>query len=296
MKELMREFPPIVLNKEVNNSKNISFNKDGIFMAIPKGEKFFIWFTKYKGKSISIIINKRNKKMEPLLASYDISLCLGTVIYGTKIMLKGKVFFTVEDIFYFKGKRLYNNFSINKKYINDFLLAIKNDPKFIMFGYPVYDKNYDALINMIKDIYYPIYSIQYRDLKKNIPYLTKIVKDEIKEKVITFIVKPNIKQDIYKLFCRDDTFYSYAHIPNIKTSVFMNSIFRNIVENKNIDLIEESEDEDDFEITDERKFMKDVNTYIDCKYSDKFKMWIPISQAKITILETKETIRKIELS
>ena len=40
--------------------------------------------------------------------------------------------------------------------------------------------------------------------------------------------------------------------------------------------LEESEDEDDFEITDERKFMKDVNTYIDCKYSDKFKMWIPI--------------------
>ena len=66
MKELMIDFPPIVLNKEVKNSKNMSLHKDGIFMAIPKGEKFFIWFTKYKGKSISIIINKRNKKVETL--------------------------------------------------------------------------------------------------------------------------------------------------------------------------------------------------------------------------------------
>ena len=296
MKELMIDFPPILLNKEVKNSKNMSLHKDGIFMAIPKGEKFFIWFTKYKGKSISIIINKRNKKMETLLCSYDISLCLGTVIYGTKNTIDGKSIFSVEDIFYFKGKRLYNNFVVNKRYINHFLQSIKNDSNFIIFGCPVYDKKYDILISKIKDICYPIYSIQYRDLKKNMPYLTKQIKCEKKEKIVTFIVKSDVTHDIYKLFCKDDTFYSYAHIPNINTSYFMNSIFRNIVENKNIDLIEESEDEDDFEITDERKFMKDVNTYIDCKYSDKFKMWIPISQAKITILETKETIRKIELS
>lgn len=296
MKELMKDFPPIIFNKEVVDSKNMSLSKDGIFMAIPKGEKFFIWFTKYKGKCISIIINKRNKKMETLQCSYNISLSLGTVVYGTKIIIKNKIFFSIEDIFYFKGKRLHNNYSINKIFINKFLLLIKNDSRFIIFGCPVYNKNYDTLINMIKNISYPIYSIQYRDLKKSMPYFTKKIKDENKEKIVTFIVKPNIKQDIYKLYCKDDIFYSYAHIPNIKTSIFMNSIFRNIIENNDIDLIEESEDEEEFEITDERRFVKDVNTYVDCEYSEKFKMWVPVCLSKTTNLETKDNIHKIELS
>ena len=57
----------------------------------------------------------------------------------------------------------------------------------------------------------------------------------------------------------------------------MNSIFRNIKENENLDYIEESEDEDEFENTNPNKYVylnKKVN--MECKFNYKFKKWIPI--------------------
>ena len=295
MRELLKQFPRITFHKE-EKTNNISFNNDGIFMAIPKGEKFFLWFTKYKGDPICILVNKRNRKTEKILCSFDITLSLGTIICGTKFMLKNQLFFTMEDIFYFKGKQIYDNFKIKKKYLNDVLMSIHNDSTFIIFGFPVYNVNYKILINMIKNIYYPIYSIQYRNLIKDMPYLTKQIKQEKKEKRAIFSISPDLRQDIYRLNCKNNEFYSYAHIPNLKTSIFMNDMFRKIKENKDIDLIEESEDENDFEITGETKYVKNIHIHIECKYSEKFKMWVPESVSKTKRLETKETIRKIELS
>jgi hypothetical protein len=54
--------------------------------------------------------------------------------------------------------------------------------------------------------------------------------------------------------------------------VFMNSLFRNIKENSNLDLLEESddEDEDDFVYLDREYKMR-------CKYNKQFKKWIPFS-------------------
>jgi hypothetical protein len=45
-------------------------------------------------------------------------------------------------------------------------------------------------------------------------------------------------------------------IPNLKSSVYMNNHFRNIKENRNIDYIEESDDEDDFQNTDCNKYVE----------------------------------------
>jgi hypothetical protein len=68
-----------------------------------------------------------------------------------------------------------------------------------------------------------------------------------------------------------------AYIPNYKTSVMMNSLFRKIRENRNLDYIEESDDEDDFENIAEDKY---VNLYknllMECEFHPKFKKWIPL--------------------
>jgi len=70
--------------------------------------------------------------------------------------------------------------------------------------------------------------------------------------------------------------YDIAYIPNIKTSVFMNNIFRNIRENKNIDYIEESDDEDNFENTAEDKYVDLKKVVImECSFHNKFKKWVP---------------------
>ena len=71
-----------------------------------------------------------------------------------------------------------------------------------------------------------------------------------------------------------------AGIQSLRTSVFMNGIFRRIRENENLDLAEESEDEADFENTDMNKYVDlEKVALIECVFSQKHKKWIPVRLA-----------------
>ena len=57
----------------------------------------------------------------------------------------------------------------------------------------------------------------------------------------------------------------------------MNSLFRNIKENDNLDALEESDDEDEFENTKIDKYVYlDKKLEIKCVYLQKFNKWKPI--------------------
>jgi hypothetical protein len=58
----------------------------------------------------------------------------------------------------------------------------------------------------------------------------------------------------------------------------MNNLFRKIRENQNLDYIEESEDEEDFEDSNENKYV-DLNKILlmECFFHNKFKKWIPLN-------------------
>ena len=64
-----------------------------------------------------------------------------------------------------------------------------------------------------------------------------------------FKVKASLAADNYQLYTNEDHFYETAMIPTYKCSVMMNTLFRNIKENANLDLLEESDDDEDFENT-----------------------------------------------
>ena len=107
-----------------------------------------------------------------------------------------------------------------------------------------------------------------------------IYKPQYKQLTV-FNVIADIQYDIYHLFAcgknKNLVYHNIAYIPDIKTSVFMNNIFRNIRENKNLDYIEESDNEDDFENIAEDKYVylnKSCN--IECVFHPKFKKWIPV--------------------
>jgi hypothetical protein len=161
--------------------------------------------------------------------------------------------------------------------------------------------------NINASIGYTVHHLQYRMLSNIAPYLNisltrkintpatdKNIENQIKtycKPVIdfskpqykyptTFHVIADIQFDIYHLFAfgknKSLVYYNVACIPDYKTSIFMNGLFRNIRENKNLDYIEESDDDDDFENVAEDKYV-DVNKtlLIECIYSPKFKKWIP---------------------
>jgi hypothetical protein len=98
----------------------------------------------------------------------------------------------------------------------------------------------------------------------------------------TFLLKPDIQNDIYYvLHNKDDPITDktmIAHIPNYKTSVMMNSMFRNIKENRNLDALEESDDEEEFADKDTNKSQfVDLNKCVrmTCMFNHRFKRWQP---------------------
>ena len=92
----------------------------------------------------------------------------------------------------------------------------------------------------------------------------------------TFWVMADIQNDIYHLYNDTNSYVDVAYIPNYNTSVYMNSLFRNIRENNNLDYLEESEDEESFQDTRPDKYV-DLNKRIKlaCIYNKKFRKWVP---------------------
>jgi hypothetical protein len=93
----------------------------------------------------------------------------------------------------------------------------------------------------------------------------------------TFVIRPDAQNDIYYVLHRRDEPIMpntmIAHIPNYKTSVMMNALFRNIKENRNLDALEESDDEEE-ELTP----LVDLNKCMPmlCAFNHRFKRWQPV--------------------
>jgi hypothetical protein len=111
-----------------------------------------------------------------------------------------------------------------------------------------------------------------KSLKKPVEYTNNKQKERI------FKVKADIQTDIYHLYDTSSNKYiDIAYIPSYDTCVLMNSLFRNIKENRNLDLLEESDDEDEFENNQVDKFVFLEKEYtMACSYHYKFKKWVPL--------------------
>lgn len=93
-----------------------------------------------------------------------------------------------------------------------------------------------------------------------------------------FWVTADLQSDIYHL---EDPRQRYqvdvAYIPNYRVSVFMNTLFRRIKENQNLDDIEHSDDEDEFYDTRVDKYLQpNQRLFMEFVYHKKFRRWIPI--------------------
>jgi hypothetical protein len=184
-----------------------------------------------------------------------------------------------------------------------------------IFGLPVLSNNYESLLSNISLLPYKINSIKLRffDYKNHrnifiIKYFNNNINNQsnnqsnnqtnnqsnyqsnnqtnyknckpLTTNYRTFFVKPDIEPDIYYLYNNidDKNYFDLAYIPDFKTSKFMNSLFRNIKENDNLDALEESDSESEFENSNIDKFVYLERTYkMNCIFNTKFKKWCPIN-------------------
>lgn len=92
-----------------------------------------------------------------------------------------------------------------------------------------------------------------------------------------FTIRPDIQNDIYYVLYNPDEPITantmIAHIPNYKTSVMMNSLFRNIKENRNLDALEESDDENEAQVP---LVNLEKSLQMTCVFCHRFKRWQPV--------------------
>jgi hypothetical protein len=207
------------------------------------------------------------------------------------------------------GEKLIKITTMLKKDLNQ----ISYNKSFIVFGLPLIAKTNEELERKIEKIVYKIDSIQFNLFNRVNNYLfmnyTKYLESKankveriisLEEKVlyknnvksqpkreIVFNVRAGIQDDIYHLYCINNELkeeeHSIANISDYNSSVKMNKLFRIIKENENLDALEESDDEEEFENENIDKFVHLDRSYkMICQFNHKFKKWTPIKIANET--------------
>lgn len=286
----------VLHNKVASPEQN---NKILCYRLIPKGKKGFLWITRKENTSQSIcyFIEVNTKTKQPI-KSQDMMVCFdkkltsgnkGTLLYGTIMKYKNSDIFSIEDIYFFKSQNVFNMNWGNKmqlfcKLFDDmYIRNIEYDKNTLnIFISPFYKNDLPieyGLNNTCNDIYSIQYILKYKD-NTNSNVLTYILKKQDLEKKCRFLIKSNIQEDIYELYCIDKnnsiSYFNIANIPDYKTSVMMNKYFRNIKENYNLDALEESDDEDNFQNIDDEKYIFSVIHSFECIFCEKMRSWIPI--------------------
>lgn len=287
-------------------------NYDLVF-AIPEGINAYIWFTNYNSKDVCIILELLNNQINSIYikpACFHFHLCFGTILYGTLFKCKEYTHFSLEDIFYYKGKdvsswKLMEKINIYQHFFQNDINQIAYNKSFLIIGLPLICYKEEECRNKCNSLPYKIRYLEYRFLNNTSSSVIfyeeygKLINTKIyvntntnkyintftqshkykyaKKQEVVFQVRPDLQNDIYHLYMNNgNKFHSIAYIPDYNTSVKMNKLFRNIKENDNLDTLEESDDEEEFQNEKIDKFV-----YLDkfynmiCYYSYKFKKWVP---------------------
>lgn len=332
-KTVLSRFPQFELSYETISHKKVSDPYD-IALAIPMGKKYYVWFS-FEGKCnvcylLEITRDKRIGAIVELAIPVNQSMALGSVLYGTLVLVEGmnQSVFVIEDIFYYKGiSTKHHTFSEKLGAIENMFLDkfVVNTAK-IAFALPVMwcDNIFDDIHSKahIDNCGYTVHHVQYRSLVQTMPYINMSAKPKtgISEQPsavqlteptfygiipplsyskpqykypTNFLIRADVQFDIYHLFALDNTvgvnrsevYCGLACIPNYEKSIFMNGLFRNIRENLNLDYIEESDDEEDFEDTRLDKYVDSAKTLImECVFHKKFKKWVPVKVSPLSSL------------
>jgi hypothetical protein len=238
------------------------------------------------------------------------ALALGTIIYGTYFLHYNRHHFTCEQLYYYKGLPI-----AQKPYLQLLLDMFTNEVEQVRYtadslvvGLPVMTETYEEALEQMEQLPYKAYGVAALAssaygktpppaYSAHAPLATShataplatayaapahahapapLATSNLGNKAI-FKVKADLAADNYQLYTAEDLFYETAMVPTYKCSVMLNTLFRKIKENANLDLLEESDDEEEFENTKIDKFVDlEKMVLMECVYSKRFKKWQPI--------------------
>ena len=288
---LLQEVPFVKLSYEnIGHKKVDAFDYISI---IPRGGKCFLWF--YNATTCYLVKLEKRQKVD--IFKVPISFppeYTGSLLYGTFFHHEGKKIISIENSWMVDQQTQMQTWGDKLVQLRQLLASIQCAPGYII-GVPVMCKTMEEATRMSSALPYKIYAFHYFSYAKINWYEKRMPTTDGMQQIhpslqkqgtrAIFQVTPDRQSDIYHLFCIDDETgekkeHSIAHICNYQSSVFMNSLFRNIKENRNLDALEESDDEEEFENIEEDKYVQlDTSHKMICEYHAKFKKWTPVQVA-----------------
>jgi len=276
---LLSKFPSFKLCYE-----NIAHNKvapGGFSVAIPKGPKCFVWFSLHSGNPACVLIERGRMRdtisdISIIPASFSPTI-VGTVLSGTIAQsVATKRVLVLDDVYFYKNRHVGHMMPAEKVRILGGLFVERSIVNTIEL------KTQFMMAQMGPNIVpttAAMYCIQQRKDNRT-PYMNTIIKQHQlqSEPRKVFKVTAETQNDIYTLYDEHDVDCGLACIQTYETSKMMNSLFRNIKENRCLDALEESDDEEEFENISLDKFIIDKSRVIkmECEYVPQFKKWLPI--------------------
>ena len=175
---LIKSFPnEIKFSYEKSTHKKVLSD---LYVIIPKGRKYFVWFTHHNRKNICLFLEICNRTHNILnvfyrYVSFHDTLSYGTIFYGTLFRQGQDDIFSVENIYYYKGQSIQDyTYESKLKTIKDiFDTGLRYNTRFqfhpsqksVVFGIPVIATSFDEACKVAEKLPYAVYSIQYRHLK-----------------------------------------------------------------------------------------------------------------------------------
>ena len=299
-KELNERFPTDV---ELCYGKHLSRKVPAdLFQVMPAGRRCFVWFTydKFNGGNTCYIVynHKGEQTFEQVIAAFDDELAYGTVFSGVLISPRNNSdqrIFCIDFVSYYKGVYVrHNNFQKKlftlSKVFNKPELSNVSANKVMKFALPIFCRTFHEAQGYMGKLPYKTQGVRLINYKDKEPLGdVTLVASELEEQTFVFMVRPNQEPDSYSLFGIDKEtghrkYVGKAIVCSYEESKKLNLLFRIIRENDNIDLIEESEDEDTFEDISEQKFIKkNVNIKMYCRSNPKFRKWELVSVAPLNV-------------
>ncbi len=279
------------------------------FQILPKGKKCMLWFTYKLHENVALLLSfdkteKYINNVETIMMTFsdDLAMGDGTILTGVILSSMNQNIFCCRDIHYYQGEHCEKcNYEIKYKYISDMLenytdqTAI-DELKLTILTTAIITKEFTDAISIARSLPYDVYGLS--SIRFDRYYSLGITPyTQISEPIGYFKVKAQVRCDIYNLFVHDAAKpHGIAAVTDYKQSVMLNSLFRDIKENRNLDLLEMSDDEDVFENIDEDKYVDLKKSYVmKCSYNARFRKWRPIEVCKgQTRLSTKADILAIE--
>lgn len=277
-----------------------------MYQVLPKGKKCILWYTYDDSENVCYMLSFGRSgsisQISKVLTSFSNELCFGkgTIVSGVICSINNVSCFAVLDIHYYKGQDISGSKYIHKySFIKSLLDNETNNDVFlkdqIIVASPVIVSTFKEAIDHARALPYDIYGIGCIQLSSSkckgvIQYTDK------SDPVAYFRVKAQIRCDIYSLNVADEKKpHGIAAITDYKTSVMMNSLFRNIKENRNLDFLEESDDEEEFEDISEDKYVDLKKSFImKCVFVSRFRKWKPVEVIKNGKASTKKEIMMLE--